>query len=250
MFQGKTVFTKLCHAPVGSRIKLVDSEMKIGDEVFIVGAIDKAGQRPARKGLSLGLYDDQRQLFLMNAASGMQRSMPHLSSRVVILKSDEVGAVEKLALMLDRPKTAEAFLEEVVEELAGLDLDRPGFDAMGELLTLACKLRSFSDGRIDSDKNRFGVALIAGKPRRFSGPSLHLVAGESIEVQLLGAEASLSMAIAEARKVWSDCSLEEFSVVVFDRSVDRSVGVDGGKVMARLTMSLQRAAGAKEPAHA
>lgn len=86
------VFThlpKICHAPVGSLVQLptTDREPTDADPVYLVCAFqaDKH-QRAARPLMTHGLYDDQRQLFLVNVATGEAIAMPHLSSRALIVR--------------------------------------------------------------------------------------------------------------------------------------------------------------------
>jgi hypothetical protein len=67
---------KLCSAAVGDVVQ-------IEDVTYIVCAVNAVGKRKARP-ISLGLYDDERPLFLVNLASGEAVPMPHLSSRVEI----------------------------------------------------------------------------------------------------------------------------------------------------------------------
>lgn len=84
-----TAFRKLCHAKPGDQIRLLDTETgDVMPEVFVVVAIKAPGRRAARKGMSQGLYDEQRELLLVSLMSGEARKMPHLSSRVDILHED------------------------------------------------------------------------------------------------------------------------------------------------------------------
>jgi hypothetical protein len=79
---------KVCHAPVGSVIRLPDlsSGTPIGP-YYLVCAFSDPKKRPGRKGLSIGLYDDERDLFLVNIENGEAISMPHLSSRAEQIES-------------------------------------------------------------------------------------------------------------------------------------------------------------------
>ena len=84
-----TSFRKLCHAKVGDQIRLPDAETgAVLPEVFVVIALAQSGRRPARKGMTQGLYDEQRELWLVSLETGEARKMPHLSSRVDILHED------------------------------------------------------------------------------------------------------------------------------------------------------------------
>lgn len=84
-----TSFRKLCHAKVGDQIRLLDAETgAVLPEVFVVIALAQSGRRPARKGMMQGLYDEQRELWLVSLETGEARKMPHLSSRVDILHED------------------------------------------------------------------------------------------------------------------------------------------------------------------
>lgn len=69
---------KLCSAPVGSVVQ-------VDDKIYLVCAFNPGGKRAARPNMSQGLYDDERDLFLVEMATGEAVKMPHLSSRVDIL---------------------------------------------------------------------------------------------------------------------------------------------------------------------
>lgn len=70
---------KLCSASVGSVIQ-------IEEKIYMVCAFNPGDKRSARPNMSHGLYDDERDLFLVDVASGEAIKMPHLSSRVEILR--------------------------------------------------------------------------------------------------------------------------------------------------------------------
>ncbi len=68
---------KLCSAPVGSVVQ-------IDDKTYLVCAFNPGDKRAARPGMPHGLYDEERDLFLVDLANGEATKMPHLSSRVEI----------------------------------------------------------------------------------------------------------------------------------------------------------------------
>ena len=68
---------KLCSAPVGSVVQ-------IEEKTYLVCAFNPGGKRGQRPNMSQGLYDEERDLFLVDLASGEASKMPHLSSRVDI----------------------------------------------------------------------------------------------------------------------------------------------------------------------
>lgn len=79
--------TKLCHAKPGDRVRLVDtSAAELGERAYMVVAVNAPGKRPARKGMSQGLYDDERDLWLLNEETGELQTPPHLSSKVVLVR--------------------------------------------------------------------------------------------------------------------------------------------------------------------
>lgn len=87
---------KLCHASIGSVVLLVSASLEVDDEPFVVCASEATkGRRAARKGMTHGLYDDQRELFLVSLKSGLKRDLPHLSSRVIIFNEAEVTLGEE-----------------------------------------------------------------------------------------------------------------------------------------------------------
>lgn len=99
-------YTKLCHANVGQVIKLgmrVNSPTEDYIEDGPAYMVCARGQgRPARVGMSQGLYDDNRQLFLIDLTKGIEVPMPNLSSKIFIcataelLVSDEVIPLQDL----------------------------------------------------------------------------------------------------------------------------------------------------------
>lgn len=80
---------KLCHARPGDVVRIPSDEGIGADQshYLIAVATTAKGKRAMREGMSHGLYDEQRPLFLVDLASGEARAMPHLSSRVEIVKS-------------------------------------------------------------------------------------------------------------------------------------------------------------------
>jgi hypothetical protein len=71
---------------VGQHVRLPDENTGVVQpEVFMVVAKCEPGCRPAREGMSHGLYDDERQLMLVSTTTGVARRMPHLSSRAELL---------------------------------------------------------------------------------------------------------------------------------------------------------------------
>ncbi|MBK6616459.1 hypothetical protein [Ottowia sp.] len=81
---------KLCHATVGCLVMLVSAQLEVDDEPFLVCATPDKGRRAARPGMSHGLYDDERHLFLVSMKTGLMREAPNLSSRVIIFREAEV----------------------------------------------------------------------------------------------------------------------------------------------------------------
>lgn len=81
---------KLCHATVGCLVMLVSAQLEVDDEPYLVCATPDKGRRAARPGMSHGLYDDERHLFLVSMKSGLMREAPNLSSRVIIFREAEV----------------------------------------------------------------------------------------------------------------------------------------------------------------
>lgn len=70
---------KLCSASVGSVVQ-------IEDKTYMVCAFNPGGKRAQRPNMSHGLYDDERDLFLVDLSTGEAVKMPHLSSRVDICR--------------------------------------------------------------------------------------------------------------------------------------------------------------------
>lgn len=86
-----TKLPKLCHARPGDAVRLVSAETgEPTDDLFIVSVDSTSPGRPARQGMPHGLYDDQRPLFLVNLETGLAVRMPHLSSRVEIVREARV----------------------------------------------------------------------------------------------------------------------------------------------------------------
>lgn len=82
--------TKLCHAKPGDAVRLIDKDGNRSTEVYLVAFMEKKGCLAARDCASNGLYSDDRPLFVVNIETGESKSMPHLSSRVIILRGAAV----------------------------------------------------------------------------------------------------------------------------------------------------------------
>ncbi|MBU9199852.1 hypothetical protein KTD31_00365 [Burkholderia multivorans] len=90
-----TTLPKICHARVGQKVRLPDTQTgEVQPEVFVVAAREQKGRRAGRSGMSNGLYDDQRELMLVSLNTGAIRPMPHLSSRAELLQADEAPVPE------------------------------------------------------------------------------------------------------------------------------------------------------------
>jgi hypothetical protein len=100
---------KLCHAAVGSVVRLVSAKLEVDDEPFLVCAVPDVEKRAARARMTQGLYDDQRCLFLVSLTTGLMKERPHLSSRVIIYSEAEVllGEETPRGAMEDLKKEAE-----------------------------------------------------------------------------------------------------------------------------------------------
>jgi len=88
-----TSMPKLCHARPGDAVRLLDRET--GNplpELYIVCIFNQKGKRHMRPCRSEGLYDEQRPLFLVNLTTGEAAEMPHLSSRVQIVRDARIEA--------------------------------------------------------------------------------------------------------------------------------------------------------------
>lgn len=81
-----TRLPKLCHANPGDVIRIGDKDGIIQSDIYLVCAFNQEGKRAARKTISNGLYDDERPLFMVNLITGEAKPLPHLSSRVEIVK--------------------------------------------------------------------------------------------------------------------------------------------------------------------
>lgn len=77
-------YTKLCHAKPGMVVMLVDSQMQLDQEPYLVCAVADKHKRAARVNAPHGLYDDERQLFLVSLSTGQTKDMPNLSSRAIM----------------------------------------------------------------------------------------------------------------------------------------------------------------------
>ncbi|MBN3839334.1 hypothetical protein [Burkholderia sp. Ac-20349] len=81
---------KLCHANPGDVVQLVDGNMLSEGSTYLVCVVPDKDKRSARPGMTHGLYDEERSLFLVNISTGERRDMAHLSSRAVIFDRAEV----------------------------------------------------------------------------------------------------------------------------------------------------------------
>lgn len=93
---------------------LVDSQMRLDQEPYLVCAVDDKHKRAARANMPHGLYDDERQLFLVSLSTGQTKDRPSLSSRVIMFPE------ANLQLGAEFPKDALANVAALAEEgLAG-----------------------------------------------------------------------------------------------------------------------------------
>jgi len=97
-------FTKLCHATPGMAVMLVDCDMNLDEEPYLVCVVPDTTKRAARA-ISQGLYDDERSLFLVSLRTGQLRDMPNLSSRAVLFPNADLQLGE------ESPKDALASLK-------------------------------------------------------------------------------------------------------------------------------------------
>lgn len=74
-----TRLPKLCHAHPGEMVRLENG-------LHMVCVFPVEGKRPARPMIGNGLYDEERSLFLVNMTTGEAIAMPHLSSRIEIVR--------------------------------------------------------------------------------------------------------------------------------------------------------------------
>lgn len=85
---------KLCHAKVGDLVRLPLRNSEYCEEMapYYIVCADSSDKRLkiGRPGMMHGLYDDERPLFLVDLATGEAIKMPHLSSRVEIIRADHV----------------------------------------------------------------------------------------------------------------------------------------------------------------
>lgn len=86
-----TRMPKLCFAKPGACVQLFNSSTgEIDNDLYIVCVFNQSGKRPAPALASNGLYSDERPLFLVNLCSGEAIPMPHLSSRIQLIKDAHV----------------------------------------------------------------------------------------------------------------------------------------------------------------
>lgn len=72
--------TKLCHARPGDLVQLSD----YSSLYLVCMGLDEKGAKKMRSGMTQGLYDEGRCLFLVNVQTGRVKEMPNLSTRVMI----------------------------------------------------------------------------------------------------------------------------------------------------------------------
>lgn len=84
-----TRLPKLCHARPGDVVRIPADEGIGADPALYLVAVSTAhkDKRAMRSNMSHGLYDEERPLFLVNVETGEARAMPHLSSRVEIVRN-------------------------------------------------------------------------------------------------------------------------------------------------------------------
>lgn len=84
--------TKLCHARPGDVVQLLDANLEPLPGIYVVSIFWTDDQKkPSKPGRALnGLYSVDDPLFLVNAETGEARMMPHLSSRVVIIRDAQL----------------------------------------------------------------------------------------------------------------------------------------------------------------
>jgi hypothetical protein len=82
-----TALPKLCHAQAGDVVRITDSCGELLPALYLVSVFNEKGKRAGRPGLLHGLYDDERPFFLVDLATGVAQPMPHLSSRVQIVRN-------------------------------------------------------------------------------------------------------------------------------------------------------------------
>lgn len=73
---------KICHAKVGSIVEITDGDGKL--RTCRVCVVPDKHKRAARVGMTHGLYDEQRMLFLVDTLTWEFVPMPHLSSKAEI----------------------------------------------------------------------------------------------------------------------------------------------------------------------
>jgi hypothetical protein len=111
-----TSLPKICHARVGQQVRLPDEKTGVVQpEIFMIVAKLENGCRPAREGMTQGLYDEERQLMLVSMETGVARRMPHLSSRAELLPMKEARATKSVAdsepVLISSPESVDAVVE-------------------------------------------------------------------------------------------------------------------------------------------
>lgn len=69
--------TKLCHGNPGDVVQLSS-----GGTLYMICVQPERGKRPGRANMSQGLYDDERNLYLVDLQTGYMKEMVHLSTKV------------------------------------------------------------------------------------------------------------------------------------------------------------------------
>lgn len=81
-----TRLPKTCFARAGEIICLVDEKGNVIDDPFLVCVLTLDSIAPKKIVASNGLYSAEEDYYLVNLRTGLPRKMPHLSSRINILR--------------------------------------------------------------------------------------------------------------------------------------------------------------------
>ena len=83
---------KMCHARIGDVV-----QFEKGKSLYLVCARQVTpAQRPARPMMPHGLYDEEREIFLVSLSNGQAYPMPHLSTKLIV--RNDVAVVANLPL--------------------------------------------------------------------------------------------------------------------------------------------------------
>lgn len=101
---------KLCHARPGDVIRMGDTTVSghptgEGESQLYLVCRHDVGKQKMRE-VSHGLYDESNPIFLVNLTTGEARPMPHLSSRVEIVRDVQVVEGEVDPVKLESEATA------------------------------------------------------------------------------------------------------------------------------------------------